>query len=294
MNDKDLIQNDFRSYLAYEKGLSSNSVNAYIRDALLFKEFFKDKSLLEINYYDILEYLSYLYDQQIKRSSQARKISSLKTFYQMLVDKGYVESNAFEKVVVAKKEQKLVDVIEYDTIMNFLNSFSESTLDIRNKALFELLYATGLRVSEVASLKVSDLDFENNLIKVIGKGSKERIVIFSDHTKTTLKKYLNQSRVILNEKDLKDLFLNNKGDALSVRGIQFVLKDKWSKLIYEQKINPHQFRHSFATHLLANGMDLKTLQELLGHQSLSTTQIYTKVSNTLLSKAVNTLEIDLD
>jgi len=293
-NNETLIKKDFHDYLAYEKGLSANSVQAYIRDVSLFKAFFKEKDLLEINYYDILEYLSYLYDQQLTKSSQARKISSLKTFYKMCVNKKLIESNAFDKVVVAKKEQKLVDVIEYDTIVKFLNSFSKSVLDIRNKAIFELLYATGLRVSELASLSVHDIDYTNNFIKVLGKGSKERIVIFSDHTKECLQYYLNHSRNLLNIHQEKALFLNKDGHRLSTRGIQFVLKDKWSKLIFEQKINPHQFRHTFATHLLQNGMDLKTLQELLGHESLSTTQIYTKVSQNILANAVNTLEVDID
>jgi integrase/recombinase XerC len=290
----DLINKEFKDYLVYEKSLANNTISAYIKDVTLFTQFFS-KDLLEINYYDILEYLSYLYDQDIAKSSQARKISSLKSFYHMLVEKGYLSSSAFDKISIPKKNQKLVDALEYETIHKFLNSFTDSDLDIRNKAIFELLYATGLRVSELANLRIDDINFDNNFIKVVGKGNKQRLVIFSEHTKDTIKSYLKDSRQILLKNNKTDaLFINKDGQKLSVRGIQFVLKDKWSKLIYNQKIHPHQFRHSFASHLLENGMDLKTLQDLLGHESLSTTQIYTKVADKVLNKAVNSLDLDID
>lgn len=288
----DLINKEFYSYLAFEKGLAAKTVEAYLRDVKQFDDFFA-KDILEINYYDILEYLANLYDQKLTSSSQARKVSALKTFFKMLHQKGYLEENYFDKVGLPKKEQKLVDIIEFETLIKFINSFSESALDQRNKAIFELLYAAGLRVSELVSLNVKDLDFNNNHIKVLGKGNKWRDVYFASNTKATIQHYLENGRLELLGKNVDEaLFLNKNGQRLTSRGVQFVLKDKWSKLIHDQKITPHQFRHTFATHLLHNGMDLRTLQELLGHENLSTTQIYTKVSRDLLDNAINTLDLN--
>ncbi|WP_423363104.1 site-specific tyrosine recombinase/integron integrase [Mycoplasma sp. P36-A1] len=285
----DLINNTFFEYLSFEKGLSPKTVEAYLKDVIQFSKYFK-KDITKINYEDTLEYLEYLYDKKLSNSTQARKISSIKSFYNMLLQKDIIKDNFFDKIVIPKKEQKVVDLIELESLMKFLDSFSNTNLDQRNKAIFELLYASGLRVHELENLNVSDIDYENNHIRVLGKGSKWRDVFFAESTKKLLLHYQDNGRVeLLKNKEEKALFLNKDGNRLTSRGVQYVLKEKWKKFIHLQNITPHQFRHTFATHLLQNGMDLRTLQELLGHESLSTTQMYTKVSRNQLDNAINSL-----
>ncbi len=282
----------FESYLKYEKFLSNNSVNAYLRDLKEYLNFFND-DISDLTYEDGLEYLSYLYDRNLSVATQSRKISCLKTFYKYLLEKESIKDNFFDRIVLPKKDQKLVDVLELDSLKHFLNSFTTSDLDIRNRAIFELLYASGLRVSELVSLKVNDLNFSDNSIIVLGKGNKERIVYFNETTSTSLKEYLDRSRgILLKNNQSNSLFINKNGTSLTQRGVQFILKDKWKKIMQFQNITPHQFRHTFATHLLENGMDLRVLQELLGHQNLSTTQVYTKVSKRKLTNAINSLDFN--
>lgn len=283
---------EFKSYLKYEKFLSNNTIEAYQADIKEYFDFFNN-DILNLTYEDNLEYLSYLYDLNLNISSQSRKISCLKTFYKFLLEKEYIKTSHFDKISLPKKNQKLVDVLELDTLNNFLNSFTNSTLDIRNKAIFELLYSSGLRVSELVSIKLNDINFNDYSIVVLGKGNKERIVYFNKATYDSLEHYINNSRTILLKNNISEmLFINKNGMPLTQRGVQFILKDKWKKIMQFQNITPHQFRHTFATHLLENGMDLRVLQELLGHQNLSTTQVYTKVSQKKLSIAINSLDLN--
>lgn len=283
---------EFRSYLKYEKFLSNNTIVAYIKDINEYLAFF-DNEILNLSYEDNLEYLSHLYDRNLNVNSQSRKISCLKTFYKFLLEKEYIKINYFDKISLPKKNQKLVDVLELESLNTFLNSFTNTPLDIRNKAIFELLYASGLRVSELVSIKVKDINFSDESIVILGKGSKERIVYFNQSTHDSLQEYINNSRsILLKNNTSKMLFINKNGEALTQRGVQFILKDKWKKIMQFQNITPHQFRHTFATHLLENGMDLRVLQELLGHQNLSTTQVYTKVSQKKLSNAINSLDFN--
>lgn len=285
---------EFESFLRYEKFLSDNSINAYLRDIKEYLNFFNN-DILDLTYEDALEYLSYLYDRNLSIASQSRKISSLKTFYKYLLEKQKIEDTFFDRINLPKKDQKLVDVLELDSLNDFLNSFTTSDLDRRNRAIFELLYASGLRVSELVSLKVNDLNFGDNSIIVLGKGHKERLVYFNEVTSESLKEYLNLSRMnLLKNNQSESLFINKNGGSLTQRGVQFILKNKWQKIMQFQNITPHQFRHTFATHLLENGMDLRVLQELLGHQNLSTTQVYTKVSKKQLTNAINSLDFDND
>jgi len=283
----------FEHYLKYEKFSAPKTIEAYLNDVKEYLNFF-DIEVEEITYYDALEYLSYLYDKDLSKASQARKISCLKTFYNFLLKEDVIDDNFFDKISLPKKEDKLVSVLEYDTLLKFLNSFSTTPLDIRNKAIFELLYATGLRVSELVNIKVNDFNYSDNSLKVLGKGDKQRVVYFDENTLVAIKEYLNKSRKeLLKNNSSEYLFINKNGSALSQRGVQFILKDKWKRFMQFQNITPHQFRHTFATHLLENGMDLRVLQELLGHENLSTTQVYTKVSTKQLNKAINTLNVDL-
>lgn len=282
----------FSDYLKFEQHLADKSVEAYVRDVNEYLSFIP-KEVDEIVYEDALEYLSYLYDKNLSKSSQARKISSLKKFYHFLLINNYINDNFFDKISASKKEEKLVDIIEYDTLISFLDSFDSSPLGLRNKAIFHLLYACGLRVSELVDLKINDFNKIDNQLRIIGKGNKERIVYYLDSTKEVINEYLDKSYVFLIHNKKHDyLFINKDGDPLSIRGVQYILKDKWLKLMQFQNITPHQFRHTYATHLLENGMDLRVLQELLGHQNLSTTQIYTKVSRNKLDNAISSLSIN--
>ncbi|MDR1781625.1 MAG: tyrosine-type recombinase/integrase [Bacilli bacterium] len=284
------LLNDFLSYLKYEQFLASKSIEAYHRDIKEYLSYF-NKDIRDIKYEDILEYLSFLYDKNLKNSTQARKISALKTFYKYLEKKDIINENVMEKISLPKKEHKLVDVIEEKTLLDFLNSFKNTSLDIRNKVIFTLLYATGLRVSELVNVKIKDIDLNDLSIRVLGKGSKERIVYFNPGTSTLIDDYLNNTRKdLLKNNSSEYLLINKNGTCLSVRGVQFILKDKWLKFMQYSNITPHQFRHTFATHLLDNGMDLRMLQELLGHENLETTQIYTKVSTKQLTNAINSLQ----
>lgn len=284
------LLNDFVSYLKYELFLADKSVAAYQRDIKEYLTYF-DKDVTTITYPDVINYLSYLYDKNLKSSSQARKISALKTFYKFLVKKAIITENIFDKVSLPKKEQKLVDVIEEQTLFDFLNSFKNTPLDQRNKLIFTLLYATGLRVSELVALRIKDIALNDLSIRVFGKGSKERMVYFDHNTQALLENYLATTRnELLKNNNSVYLLINKNGTQLSARGVQFILKDKWLKFMQHTNITPHQFRHTFATHLLDNGMDLKMLQELLGHENLETTQIYTRISTKQLSKAISTLE----
>ncbi|MDR3215515.1 MAG: tyrosine-type recombinase/integrase [Bacilli bacterium] len=284
------LLSSFTSYLKYELFLADKSIAAYQRDVKEYLNYFNCDIAL-IKYENVLEYLSYLYDKNLTNSTQARKISALKTFYKYLLQKEVIDDNFFDKIALPKKAQKLVDVIEEQTLFNFLESFNLTKLDKRNKLIFTLLYATGLRISELVNIKLNDLDLNNLSIRVLGKGHKERIVYFDEGTKTLLNEYLlNTRKELLNNKVCSYLLINKNGTNLSVRGVQFILKDKWLKFMQYSNITPHQFRHTYATHLLNNGMDLRTLQELLGHENLETTQIYTKVSTKQLSNAINTLD----
>lgn len=293
MSTKSIVK-EFTDYLKYEKYLRDNSIAAYLRDVNEYLEFLTFSNIADVTYYDALEFLSHLFDKGLAKSSQARKISSLKVFYQFLLKKKYIDDNFFNKIELPKQEQKLVDVLEYDTLIKFLDSFTNSPLDLRNKAIFELLYAAGLRVSELIGIKVDDLNLAEMSIQVLGKGNKYRNVFFNETTKQSIEEYLAKGRKELLKNNTSEfLFINKNGEHLTQRGIQFVLKDKWQKVIEYQNINPHQFRHTFATHLLENGMDLRILQELLGHENLSATQIYTKVSKKQLKDAINTIDLKL-
>lgn len=284
---------EYENYLRFEKHLSTKTIEAYLRDVKEYLDYIP-KEIIEINYEDALEYLSYLYDKNLSRSSQARKISSLKSFYYFLFINNYINDNFFDKISASKKEQKLVDVIEYEKLIDFLNSFTSSPLDLRNKAIFNLLYACGLRVSELVNLKIDDFKNSDNQLRILGKGNKERIVYYPESTRELMEEYMSKSyKVLINNKNHDALFVNKDGNPLSIRGIQYILKDKWLKIMQFQNITPHQFRHTYATHLLENGMDLRVLQELLGHQNLSTTQIYTKVSRSKLDNAISSLSIDI-
>lgn len=284
--------NKFAAYLVNERNYSHYTVLNYVNDINEFNDFLKVNELgtfTTIHQNIPRYYISYLSQKGFSPRSIARKISSLRSFYRFLVQQGVVDESVFSEVSTPKLDKSLPKFIYHEDLDQLFASINtNSILGKRDYALLELLYGTGIRVSECCNLKVSDLDFYNDNIIVMGKGNKERYLPIHQNIKNTLKDYLEFSRNKLLAKSQNHqcdiLFLNYKGMPLTTRGVREILKNINDKAATNLKISPHILRHSFATHLLDNGADLKTVQELLGHINLSTTQIYTHVSKEQLKK----------
>lgn len=272
-------------YLKYEKNYSSDTINSYEEDILEYLAFFDDYglSILHVKYDDIRGFLKMLGNKKNKASTLARKISSLRGFYKFLINNNYTSSNPFSLVKTPKKEKKLPRFFYYNEIEQLFDAIDlSSSLGQRDRAILELLYATGVRVSELVNIKIGDITGME--IKVLGKGSKERIVQFGDYAKEALELYLENGYRALNVKNSDYLFLNSNGGKLTTRGIRYILDKVIVKTSINKKISPHMLRHSFATHLLNEGCDILSVQELLGHESLSTTAIYTHVTTDRLKE----------
>ncbi|MGL4588776.1 MAG: site-specific tyrosine recombinase/integron integrase [Mycoplasmatales bacterium] len=229
---------------------------------------------------DLKSYQMMLYDAKYAKKTIAQQISILKGFYNYLQLQQQISGNPSKVLVYPKLNNYLPSILYENEISNILdNMLEETALDVRNKTIFLVLYSTGIRVSELIGINVLDVSFEEQIIKVLGKGRKERIVPINQYTLDYILEYIQISRrKILKEKEQQALFLNKNGERLTARGVLDIIKRVLLKQHSFLKVSPHTFRHSFATHLLNNGMDIRMVQELLGHSSLSTTQIYTKVS----------------
>lgn len=236
----------------------------------------------------VLNYIAYLrVECGLKTSSIARHLSCLRSFYHFLREIKAMEKDPFVKVSVGKISQKIPEFLYEEEMAALLDSIPLDTpVHLRNRALFELMYASGLRVSEAKDLQLSDVDLEEQILRIRGKGSKERIVPFHDEAKEILEMYLKVRRMFCDEK-VTEVFVNQKGKPLTSRGIQYLLDKVALESGLMMHVHPHMFRHSFATHLLDNGADLRVVQELLGHQNLSTTQIYTHISQKKLIETYN-------
>ncbi len=273
----------FIEYLQNELNYSENTVNSYLMEINKFEAFVKENKLDYKNFTrnEIREYLKYLDGQKLKNTSISKNLSSLRSFYKFLVNEGVVENNNFILISNPKKEKKLPNFLSEIEIEDLLDIYDLNTYDgIRNRLILELLYATGVRVSELVNIKLKDINYYDKSILIMGKGSKERIVLYGDYTKSLLEKYLNESRnVYLDTKNSDYLILNKFGNRLSVRSVQKLIEKSTAKIALKHKVTPHTIRHTFATHLLNHGADIKSVQELLGHESLSTTQIYTHITN---------------
>ena len=291
MNDLEIISR-FDDYLKVERAYSDYTASSYIEDIYDFYDYIKTtgfKSLTNLKPNVTRYYLVYMNEKGYKETSIARKLSSLRSFYKFMVSEGYTTVNIFNEVTAPKKPKKLPEQIYPEEIEEMFNSIDTDTvLGRRNYAILELLYGTGVRVSELCGIKLSDIDFYNKYITVFGKGSKERNVPIHDRLKDALNDYINFGRSELlsknKEKKSDKLLLNYKGGDLTVRGVRVVLDEITDATSEKIKIRPHMLRHSFATHLLNNGADLRSVQELLGHVNLSTTQIYTHISKEQLIK----------
>lgn len=275
-------------YLLYEKAYSKHTILNYKDDILEYLNFLKLEELEYENivYEDLRYYLVYLKDKKKNSNSSIdRKISALRGFYKYLVNLKILEVNPFDIVSGPKKEKKLPRYFEYNELEELFNSVDiSSVIGRRDRLILELLYATGVRVSEMVEIKVSDIDISNRNINIIGKGNKERIVKFGEYCLDAINDYLDNSYNKLNINNINYLFLNSRGSKLTDRGVRYILDNLIKKTSLNKKISPHMLRHSFATHLLNNGADLLTVQKLLGHESIKATQVYTHVSTDRLKE----------
>ena len=274
---------NFLDYIKIEKNFSDNTEINYNIDLVEFNKYLKTKkrSYTSLKYEDILVYIKYLKEERkFTPTSINRHLSSLRSFYNYLLLNQIVESNPFKLVRSQKKELKLPNYMKYSEFEDMINSIPDDLLGIRNKCIFELLLCTGARVSELISIKVDDIDFSSHSIKVLGKGNKERLVFLNEHAIDTLNDYLDNSRnELLAGRKSDRLFINHIGGDLTTRGVRDIIDNIIKKAALNIKVTPHMFRHTFATMLLNEGCSLKSVQELLGHANLSTTSIYTHVSN---------------
>lgn len=274
---------DFERYLKNERKYPENTITSYLNDLYNYKQYIHEKLLNYkiINKDEIREYLKYLDKEKKSKSSISRELSALRNFYTFLLHNNIVGNNPFKNIKNPKKDKKLPNFLQTDELQNIFDSIDMSNpLGIRNRLIIELLYATGIRVSELTSLKLNDIDIHNKEIRITGKGNKERIVYFGDYAKKYLSLYINEARYeLLNSNTSNYLLINNKGSALTSRGVELIVNEVVKKAALKHNISPHVLRHTFATDMLNNGADLKSVQELLGHESLSTTQIYTHITN---------------
>lgn len=273
----------FIDYLKNNLGYSKMTLISYQKDLDDFFSFVKKNNInyLNLSKDDVRLYLKLLDEKKLKSSTISRRISCLRTFYNYLEDQKKVAGNVFKLIRNPKLDRKLPNYLSYEELRVIFDSIDiKRDCGLRNRLLIEMLYATGCRVSEIANIKIDDINFNNNSIKIFGKGSKERIVYFGDYARFYLDMYLNQN---INNNS-KYLFVNEKNEKMDITEIEKIIKDIVYNLSIKSHVTPHTFRHTFATHLLNNGADIKTVQELLGHSSLNTTGIYTHVSNERLKE----------
>ncbi len=274
--------NEYIRELSINKNYSENTIEAYKRDLNEYFSYLKNnnKNYLSIDYDSIRKYLSYLNDKKDTNSTISRKISSLRGFYSYLRLNEKIKNNPFKLINLPKKEQKLPRFFYYNELEELFAACDTSTsLGQRNLAILEVLYATGTRVSELINIKLEDINFSEKQIKVLGKGNKERIVFLGEYAVDALEDYLNDGYLFLNKYNLDYVFLNHLGNKITRRGIEDILTKLIKKTSIDKKISPHMIRHSFATHLLNEGCDLESVQEMLGHENISATAIYTHVTD---------------
>jgi len=279
--------NDFLEYLLVIKKHSENTIKNYQIDLLEFSNFIKNK-YLNINKEDVNNYLKYLYDNKVSKSSISRKLSSLRSFYNYLLKKEIVDINYFSLIKNPKKDASLPKYVkETDIDKMFLIPDIRKELGQRNLLIIRMLYATGIRVSELVNIELNDINIIDRTIRILGKGSKERIVVFGNNTQKILKIYLENGHKKLNIHNSKYLFLNKDGNRLSDRYIRKIIDDIIIKASIDMHVSPHMLRHTFATGMLNNGADLVSVKDLLGHESLNTTSIYTHVSDDAIREIYN-------
>ena len=284
-NSKNYL-NSFKTYLAVEKNFSAHTTRAYLSDITSFLLWLENKDCTEVKVTELKDYMHFIQKYNYKKTTTARKIAALRTFYKYLFRERYIDNNPALSLILPKKSKSLPKFLTPEEIENILSNVKIDTpAGYRNRTILELLWATGMRVSELSGLNFGDLNLENNEIRVFGKGAKERIVLISERAKKYLQQYLAAARSLVAEGYKLDsvtedspVFINNTGYRLQTKSVRNAIKQVVESIELPKKVTPHVFRHSFATHLIENGADLRVVQELLGHASISNTQIYTHIS----------------
>lgn len=273
--------NDYFIFLKTEKKLGTATIESYNLDLNNFNDYIK-KDLTKVSEIDITNYLSYLRKSLTPRSIN-RHISTLKGFYNYLVSEQIINMSPLEDITILKTEKTLPKYLSISEVDKLLSFNLSTPFDYRNKTMLEVMYATGLRVSELVSLEYSNIDLYNSIIRVKGKGKKERIVPIGEIASYYLKIYMEEYRSkLIKKNNYNELFLNNHGKPITRNGFNFILESIRVKTKLDKELTPHILRHSFATHLLEGGADIRSIQEMLGHENISTTNIYTHVVNNIL------------
>ncbi len=278
---------EFKTYLSVEKNFSEHTLRAYCSDIISFILWLNNEDCTKVSFEKLREYLHFIQRFEYQKTTIARKTASIRTFYKFMFREKYTDSNPALSLTAPKRPKPLPKFLTPEEVEQILNNVKIDTpAGFRNRVILELLWATGMRVSELSNLNYGDINLEENEIRVFGKGAKERIVLMSDRAKNYLSQYLKSARNLIpaqqyNAGTLNDdspVFINNTGFRLQNNTIRKVINETVSKIELPKKVTPHVFRHSFATKLIENGADLRVVQELLGHAGISNTQIYTHVS----------------
>lgn len=292
MDWNETIEN-FTNFLKFERNFSDNTLDAYIRDIKKLKTFSEEKlgniNPNEITYENLQDYLVQLSKGKISERTQARWISSTKSFFKYLLEEELREDNPAALLEGPKLGLYLPDTLSFEDVERISKAIDLSTdLGVRNQCMIEVLYGCGLRVSELIDLKISDINFKENFIKVEGKGKKVRYIPLAEYTSELIRNYMNNIRNNhkINKKYEDYLFLNSRGTSMSRVIVFIIIKELVEKAGIRKNISPHTFRHSFATHLLQNGVDLRFIQEMLGHSSITTTEIYTHLNTEELHNVI--------
>lgn len=277
--------NEYKQYIRIEKGLSNQTVASYMIELKKFREYFiKKKDIREVSKNDIFDYFSYLNEQSLKKRTISHNVSTLNNFFKFCNREGIIEVNPMINIKFPKLDKDLPVVLNEQEVEDLIDvaykHARENALHYRDFCMLQLMYAAGLRISELVNLKINDLHLTMNFIRCMGKGSKERMVPIGDYMVEILNEYMQEYRPeLMKDYDTSYLFLNYKGDAISRQSFWKMIKKMALEANIKKNITPHTLRHSFATHLLNHGADLRSIQEILGHSNISTTTIYTHVTN---------------
>ena len=287
VNQKNLIK-EFQDYLLVERGLSENSIFSYSYDLKKFQTYLvrHKKDFLDVKSEDISNFLRDQKRKKISGRSMARAVAALRQFYRYLKDESQMKVNPVENIQTPQVKRNLPDYLTLKEINELFSMISEEDpYELRDKAIFELLYSSGLRISEACNLRMDDVDLDNMFLTIRGKGGRERLVPFGEKSLIILRKYLERARdEILKDRFSDYLFISKKGDFLNRKSVWRLLKKYLARTSIKKDITPHTFRHSFATHLIENNADLRSVQELLGHIDISTTQVYTHLASRTLKE----------
>lgn len=281
MEGKEIIY-EFLDYISYEKKYSDYTEKNYELDLFKYFEYLDKNNLnyLTVKYKDVSNFTLFLAKQNYKSITINRIDSSIRSFYNYLELEEKINGNPFKAASNLKVPKRLPNYFKYDEYLTMISVIDKDDYEYRNRLILEMLFATGLRVSELSNIKIKDIDFSEREIKIMGKGSKERFVFYNKECAIVLDSYLKEYRCkLLNGKDSEYLFINHLGDKLTDRGIRLIIDKIVKKSCIKSKVSPHTFRHTFATMLLNEGCNIKSVQELLGHSSLGTTGIYTHLTN---------------